>query len=239
MERSSENPEQATPRAEASGNSQGVVRAVVFDYGGVLTTPVRDSIAAWLAADGIRPPAFSATLKAWLSRAAPLGTPIHRLETGEITGAAFERLLAAELTTHDGSPVAAEGMLSRLFGDLHLDEAMIELVRDLRAGGLRTVLLSNSWGNTYPMELIDELFDAAVISSEVGLRKPDPRIYHLALEKVGLAPAEAVFVDDAMPNVEGAKAVGMHAIHHTDPITTRACLYAMSGLPRRGCAQAR
>jgi putative hydrolase of the HAD superfamily len=207
--------------ASATHGTTATVRAAVFDYGGVLTTPVRDSIAAWLAADGIRPETFSAALKAWMSRSAPTGTPVHRLETGELPPGEFERLLAAELDTHDGSPVLAEGLLTRLFGGTRIDEAMVELVRELRDRGVRTVLLSNSWGNAYPRELIAELFDGVVISAEVGLRKPDPRIYRLALDHADVPPEQAVFVDDATPNTEAAEALGMHAVRHQDPAATR------------------
>lgn len=200
------------------------VRAVIFDYGGVLTNPARESIAAWLAADRIRPETFSRTIKAWLARSAPNGTPIHRLETGELDVAGFERLLAAELATHDGTPVLAEGLLGRVFDGMRIEPAMIGLVRELRALGLHTVLLSNSWGNRYPRELLVEIFDAQVISGEVGLRKPDPRIYRLALDKVGVTPEQAVFVDDAEPNTEAAEALGIAAVLHADPVVTRARL---------------
>lgn len=197
------------------------LRAAVFDYGGVLTTPVRHTIASWLEADRITPESFSRTLRSWLSRSAPDGTPIHRLETGELGTAEFERLLAAELTTYDGSPVLAEGLLTRLFREMGTDAVMIGLVREIRSSGVRTVLLSNSWGNTYPRELIAELFDGVVISGEVGLRKPDPKIYHLALDQIGAAAAESVFIDDAEPNIEAAAALGMHTVHHAEPAVTR------------------
>lgn len=210
----------------------GQVAAVVFDYGGVLTTPVRESIASWLASDGIEPAGFSAALKEWLSRDAPQGTPVHRLETGELPLPEFERLLAARLTGLDGAPVRSDGLMKRLFAGMRPDPAMIDLVRGLRAAGVPTALLSNSWGNTYPRPLIEELFDAVVISGEVGLRKPDPRIYRLALERVGVAdPERAVFVDDAAPNVEAASALGIQAVLHTGAEQTAAELARLRVLP--------
>lgn len=210
-----------TSASARDATAHSTVQAVLFDYGGVLTTPVRDSITSWLQADRIEPETFSRVLRSWLSRSAPAGTPIHRLETGELSNTEFERLLAAELATHDGSPVVADGMLTRLFHGLRLESEMVSLVRHLRTSGMRTVLLSNSWGNTYPRELIDELFDGVVISGEVGLRKPDPRIYHLALEQVGSPASEAVFVDDAGPNIAAAAALGMRTVHHASPAATR------------------
>lgn len=198
--------------------------AVLFDYGGVLTTPVRDSIDAWVAADAIVPDSFSRTLKAWLGRDAEAGTPIHRLETGELADAEFETLLAAELTTHDGGPVVAEGMLGRLFAGLRADEAMFGLAADLKAAGLKLGLVSNSWGDNYPHERLTSLFDTIVISAEVGLRKPDPAIFRKALDPLGVAPQEAALVDDAAPNIEGAEALGLVGVLHVDAASTRARL---------------
>ena len=205
----------------------GDVEAVVFDYGGVLTTPVADSIAGWLEVDGIDPDSFSRTLKAWLSSDAPPGTPVHRLETGELTAEEFGDLLAAELARHDGDAVVADGIVGRLFAGMRVEPAMFDLVDDLRALGVRTGLLSNSWGNTYPRERIAEAFDGIVISGEVGLRKPQPEIYRLALDGLGVVPEHAVFVDDAEPNLVGARAIGLRTVLHTDPAGTRAALAAL------------
>lgn len=205
-------------------SEQSAVEAVVFDYGGVLTTPVRDSIAAWLEADGIDPQSFSRTLKAWLSRDAPAGTPVHRLETGELSAAEFGSLLAAELVRHDGDPVVADGIVDRLFAGMRVEPVMFDLVADLRALGLRTGLLSNSWGNTYARGRIAAVFDEVVISGEVGLRKPQPEIYRLVLDGLGVRPERTVFVDDAEPNLVGARQIGLRTLLHTDPAATRAHL---------------
>ncbi|MBB4984716.1 MULTISPECIES: HAD family hydrolase [Streptomyces] len=203
------------------------VEAVVFDYGGVLTLPVKESIAAWIEADGIEPHSFSRTLKAWMSRSAPDGTPIHRLETGELAVEEFDALLAAELTTTDGRPVDPVGVLSRLFAAMRPDPAMFGLVEELRELGIRVALLSNSWGNTYPRERIDALLDPVVISGEVGLRKPRAPIYELTLARLGVPAGSALFLDDAEPNVLGARAVGMRAHLHVDAPSTRAALAAL------------
>jgi len=200
------------------------VDAVIFDYGGVLTGPVRDSIAAWIDSDGIDPASFSRTLMAWLSRDAADGTPIHRLETGELSVAEFDALLAAELTTVHGDPVDPVGVLRRLFAGLRPDPDMFALAENLRDLGVRVGLLSNSWGNTYPRERIDALLDPIVISGEVRLRKPLAPIYQLTLERLGLAAERVLFVDDAEPNVVGARAVGMRTLLHTDAATTRVAL---------------
>lgn len=197
------------------------VQAVFFDFGGVLTTPVADTITAWLDRDGIDPESFSRVLKQWLGRSAPQGTPIHLLETGAISAAEFDSLLGAELRSLDGGPVASDGLLQSLFAEMHPDEGMFTLVSELKASGVQVGLLSNSWGNTYPRERIDSLFDSIVISGEVGMRKPDADIYEFAVASLGLEPERVIFVDDAEPNTEGAVRVGMRAIHHRGEATTR------------------
>ena len=197
------------------------VDAAVFDYGGVLTTPVPDSIAAWLDRDGIDPASFSRTLKAWLSRSGPDGTPIHRLETGKLSTAEFDALLAAELVGKDGGTVAPEDLLSGLFAQMRPEPAMFDLVQDLKNAGVRVALLSNSWGNTYPRERIDAVFDLVVISGEVGMRKPNPDIFGHMLGLLDVRPERVVLVDDAEPNTDGAARLGMHAILHTDHNNTR------------------
>jgi FMN phosphatase YigB (HAD superfamily) len=174
------------------------VDAAVFDYGGVLTTPVRDSIAAWLERDAIDPASFSRTIKAWLSRSAPDQTPIHRLETGELSTAEFNNLLAAELVGKDGGGVAPEDLLKSLFAQMRPDPVMFDLVQDLKNAGARVALLSNSWGNSYPRERIDAMFDLVVIR-----------------------PERVVFVDDAKPNTDAAARLGMHTVLHTNPDNTR------------------
>ncbi|MER5392159.1 HAD family phosphatase [Saccharopolyspora sp. NPDC002686] len=205
-----------------SGDATSPVRAVVFDYGGVLTTSSRAALQSWMERESIRPETFSAALKEWLSRNAPPGTPIHRLETGELSPEDFNRTLAQRLRTVDDSPVAPEGLLQRMFAQLHSEPAMLDLVRVLRENGVRTALLSNSWGNDYPWDLLDGLFDPAVISAEVQLRKPDPRIYRLVLDQLDLPAAQTVFVDDGAPNVEAAERLGMRAVLHTSAAETRA-----------------
>jgi epoxide hydrolase-like predicted phosphatase len=201
-----------------------VIDAILFDYGGVLTGPVTHSIASWLVADAIEPTSFSCTLQAWLWGDAEDGTPIHRLETGGLSVAQFEVLLAAELHTTDGRAVVAEGILGRLFAGMQPDPAMFALAEELRAAGLKVGLLSNSWAYTYPRARIDALLDPIVISGEVGLRKPHAAIYELALHRLGLPADRVLFIDDAEPNVLGARAMGLHALVHVDHPTTRAAL---------------
>jgi putative hydrolase of the HAD superfamily len=203
-------------------------RGVIFDWGGVITTPVVDTVFAWLEADGIDKDSYTTAMRAWVRRAygpEEAESPIHALERGEISNAEFEQILADALVSVDGGPVPAAGLLKRMFARSQVQAEMLDLVRELRVGGLRTGLLSNSWGDTregYPQDVLDELFDDAVISGVVGMRKPEERIFRLAVERLGLSPAECVFVDDMEGNIVAAQALGFAVVHHTEPATTRA-----------------
>ncbi|WP_344879467.1 HAD family phosphatase [Allokutzneria multivorans] len=203
------------------------VRALVVDYGGVLTTPIGPSFATWMAEDGIDPATYGEMLRDWLGRDAPPDSPVHRLERGELDVAEFNRLLAARLTTVDGREIVPEGLLDRAFATVHADADMLDLLRAARAAGLRTALLSNSWGNSYPMDVLAPLFDELVISGEVGMRKPEARIYHLTADRLGLPPRHCLFLDDAQPNVDGALLAGMQALLHKDSAVT---IPAVAGL---------
>ena len=201
------------------------VDAVVFDYGGVLTSAVRETTAQWLAADTIDETSFTTVMREWMARDARTGSPVHQLETGELTGPEFEIEFAARLRTTSGGTVAAEGLLARMFAGMRPDPAMFALLAELR-DLVKVAVLSNSWANTYPDD-IAELVDAVVISGEVGLRKPDPKIYRLVLDQLGLPARRCVFVDDAPINVDAATALGMTAIRHRDAAGTRAELAAL------------
>jgi putative hydrolase of the HAD superfamily len=179
---------------------------LIVDYGGVLTTDVFASFRAFCEAEGLEPEAVRDRF-----RADPEARELLAgLETGALTVAEFEPRFAALLE------VESERLIERLFGGMAPDEAMLEGVRAARRDGVRTGLLSNSWGaaTTYDPALLDELFDACVISSEVGLRKPDPAIYELAAERLGLPPGACVFVDDLPGNLKPARALGMATVLH-------------------------
>lgn len=211
------------------------LRGLITDWGGVLTSPLADSVAAWLAADGIEPHGYRTVMRAWVTEAYEGGgtNPIHGLEDGTLDPAEFERLLAAELRTVAGGPVTAEGLIRRMFASFAPVEQMYEALRVARERDLSTGLLSNSWGNDYPREMWAELFDAVVISSEVGLRKPDERIFLHAAAALGLDPEECVFVDDIEHNIRAAEAVGMVGVHHVTPEQTVTRLEELFGVRLR------
>lgn len=196
------------------------LRALVVDYGGVLTSPLQDTMRSWCEDDEIDLAAFRRVMRDWLGAsygAEAAVNPMHALERGEMAIPDFERELAGRLRTHDGRPVEAEGLLARMFAGFRREQPMFDAVRRARGQGLRTALLSNSWGMDYPRDEWDEVFDAVVISGEVGLRKPEPAIYRMAADKLGVEPTECVFVDDIGSNVAGAVAVGMVGVHFVSP----------------------
>jgi putative hydrolase of the HAD superfamily len=208
-----------------------VLNAFITDWGGVLTEPIRDIIRAWIEAEKIDRDVYTTVMRPWLSGAyqddGEAGVnPVHRLERGECTATEFEDILAARLVRTDGAAVVPDGLLNRMLSASEIKvPAMYDLIRSLRAKGLRTGLLSNSWGTDgYPRDDFAALFDAVVISAEVGMRKPEPRIFRHVAELLGLVPAECVFIDDAAANVDAAIACGMTGIWHTHPADTAARL---------------
>ena len=209
-----------------------VPRGLLVDWGGVLTSGLNDALGRWAELDGIDFEAYYQAMVGWLdaSPAEAELNPIHALERGEIAVPDFEHKLAALLVRRDGTNVPAEGLLERMFAHFEHQPQMSALIRRARGHGIKTALLSNSWGNSYPRETWEGMFDDIVISGEVGLRKPEPEIFLLAAERIGLAPAECVFIDDLELNVDGARALGMIAVHHTSYEQTRQELESVFGV---------
>jgi epoxide hydrolase-like predicted phosphatase len=179
-------------------------RGLIVDYGGVLTSDPFASFEAFCAAERLAPDAVRERFR----HDAEARDLLARLETGALAPAEFELAFGALLE------VEHPRLLQRMFGGMEPDEAMIDGVRELRAGGTRTALLSNSIGGSYDSELLAELFDASVISSEVGLRKPDPAIYELAAARLGLESGDCVIIDDLGGNLKPARALGMATVLH-------------------------
>jgi putative hydrolase of the HAD superfamily len=211
------------------------ITALVVDYGGVLTTSLDSSTRDWIARDGLDPELVRTAMRTIIADSYHKGDGmIHGLETGRIPAAEFEKQLAHELAQAGVPEVEAEGLLGRMFSGMREETGMTGALLRARAAGLKTALLSNSWGNEYPRERWHELFDETVISGEVGMRKPEPEIYLLVAERLGVTPQECVFVDDIATNIRGAAAVGMVGVHHTDVDATLAELEVLLGIPMRG-----
>ena len=174
---------------------------------------------AWTDADGIAYSQFREAMAEWFGDSGSMAArfnPVHALERGELEVPDFEAQLAARLQRRDGGPVEPTGLLDRMFGRFEHAPDMAGLVRRARNAGIRTALLSNSWGDQYLREGWADMFDAVVISGEVGMRKPERRIFEYTLRKLDLDAAYCVFVDDHDRNVRAAVDMGMVGIHHLE-----------------------
>jgi putative hydrolase of the HAD superfamily len=172
---------------------------LLIDWGGVLTTSMFASFAAFSAREGVDP-------RAAFRDDTPARQALVDLESGDIDLPTFEQRVGAVLG------VDPHDLARRLTQDLHPDQAMRDAVRRFHDAGITTVLVSNSWRTTDYDGL--DMFDAVVLSQTEGVRKPDPRIYKIALERVALAPPRCVFVDDLGGNLKAAKALGMTTYKH-------------------------
>jgi epoxide hydrolase-like predicted phosphatase len=191
-----------------------VRRAVICDFGGVLTTPLIDSFLHYQEQSGI---SFEEVVKAMHRVTEQTGrNPLYELEKGAITEAAFLRSIEDQMA----GDVDLKSLAETYFGHLQPNEPMIDYVRSLRVDrGLRAALLTNNvreweprWRSMLPQ--IDEVFELVVDSAFVGMRKPDPPIYELTVERLGggLRASDCVFIDDIDVNCEAARALGMAAV---------------------------
>ncbi len=204
--------------------------ALLVDWGGVLTTDLATAMSAWSSSEDIEAAHFSEVMRQWFGESGEAEArvnPVHALERGEVEVPHFEAELAAALTEVSGKQIVSEGLLSRLFEHFRHAPDMAALVRRAREAGIRTALLSNSWGDFYPMHLFDGMFDELVISGEVGMRKPDPQIFMYTATLVRTPPRRCVFVDDLAHNVRAAARLGFLAIHHTSYRSTADDLSAL------------
>ncbi len=199
------------------------MKGLLVDFGGVLTTNVFDSFRDFCVKEGLEAEAFLD-----LFRTNPEArVQLRRVETGEIDEDEFGEILGEMLGVED-----RVDLVNRLFAGMRADEPMVAAVREAKAAGVRTGLISNSIGaGRYDRSQFPELYDGVVISAEVGMHKPQPEIFRLGAERVGLPPEECVFVDDLRENCEGAEAVGMTAVLHRGAETTIPRLEDLLGVP--------
>ncbi|HYH58983.1 MAG TPA: HAD family phosphatase [Thermoleophilaceae bacterium] len=201
------------------------MRGLLVDFGGVLTTNVFDSFKQFCVTEGLDPQAVKRLFREDPDALAEL----RRLEKGELTEEDFSERFGPMLGVAE-----TEGLVDRLFAGMGPDEPMIEAVKRAKRSGVRTGLISNSWGHgRYDRDAFPEMFDGVVISGEVGLHKPEPEIFHLGAERIGVPPEECVFVDDLKENCDGAAAVGMTPILHRGAETTLPELERLLGLELR------
>ncbi|MET9499938.1 HAD family phosphatase [Streptomyces sp. NPDC006552] len=206
-----------------------VRRAVLFDFGGVLTTSV---IAAFTRLDHALGAEPGQVLRL-LSKDARSSALLVAHEEGRIGEREFEHGFAARLRAHGIEAEDAQGrprLLSRLQAGLRPDADTIALVARLRSDGYRVGLLSNSLGDDcYAGFDLPALFDAVTVSGEIGVRKPSQRAYALACERLGARPEETVMVDDLEQNITAAARLGIAGVLHHDARTTAAALARLLG----------
>jgi epoxide hydrolase-like predicted phosphatase len=208
-------------------------KALVVDFGGVLTTSLQDSFVMFAEALGIElQDLVRVALRAY---SGGTDTLVVAFETGAISDEEFSQQFAARLTEETGVEVDATDLVARMFGGMKLEEAMLEAVAAAKRAGFKTALLSNSWGlGGYPRNRLAEIMDVVVISGEVGMRKPDPEIFTFTTDKLDL-PAEAcVFVDDHPGHLKAAQEAGMVTVLHREPDRTIPELEELLGVPLSG-----
>ena len=194
-----------------------MIRALISDFGGVLTTPLIESFLGYQRESGL---GLEELGVAMLRAAEASGRhPLYELEKGRIS----EREFLAELESRLGDRMKLHGFRDTYFRHLRPNTRMIEYVRELRGRGLRTALLTNNvreWEPQWRAKLpdVDEIFEVIVDSAYVGMRKPEPAIYELTLERLGnsLRAEECVFVDDIEHNCDAARELGMVAVRFED-----------------------
>ena len=205
------------------------IDAVLFDLHGVLTS------SPWATLASVGTGAGRTQEEVLAVMLGDYGTdddhPWHRLERGEI---GIGEYLPAVLALAAEAGVELDFNQLRGFNDrIAVHAEVVEKVRSLRRDGYRTAIVTNNvreasgWRDLLP---VDELFDVIVDSCEVGVRKPNPDIFAIALERLGgVAPEAAVFLDDAEGNVAGARAAGLHAIFVEDVSAALAALDDLLG----------
>jgi putative hydrolase of the HAD superfamily len=227
--------------ADPESPPQRPLRGAIFDYGGVMTESVfrrrRDADPEVISLLAF----FINDLRQVYHLPTSSAHDLHMLETGRLSEAEFFRRLCAKHEATGGPHIDPEGLRGTIFADrAEASAAMVDTVRQLRTAGYRTALLTNNAREWEPMWRthipVDELFDVVVDSSAVGLRKPDPEIYRLTCERLGVPPDECIFVDDLQCNVDAAAALGMETVHCMNP-TDAAEVVAMRLLGRPASAE--
>jgi putative hydrolase of the HAD superfamily len=194
-----------------------VIRALVCDFGGVLTSPIVEGFVHYQERSGVSMEDLGRAMAASTEEHGE--HPLFALERGEISEAEFSERLRAHLSDDFDLLHLRDSYFERMTPN----RPMIDFVRELREGGLRTALLTNNvreWEPLWRSKLpeIDEVFEIVVDSAFVGMRKPEPEIYRLTLDRLGdgIRPEQCVFVDDLEPNCDAARDLGMTAVRFRD-----------------------
>jgi putative hydrolase of the HAD superfamily len=193
------------------------IRAVISDFGGVLTTPLLNSFVAFQDETGVSGETLGRAMQRLAERDG--AHPLFELEKGNLTEPAFLAQVSEALEPELGHRPEMHRFKEIYFEALQPNESMIEMMRELRERGYRMALLTNNvrewepyWRSMLP---VDDIFEVVVDSGFVGMRKPEPEIYELTLERLGdgIGASDCLFVDDVEVNIEAARELGMTAVH--------------------------
>ncbi len=194
------------------------IEAVISDFGGVLTSPLIESYVAVQDSSGVPLDALGKAMAAIAERNG--SNPLFELETGRLSETQFLDGLGRELTQQLGRPVSMHDFGERFFEHLHPNDRMLEFLRGLRDRGYKLGICTNNvreWEPMWRAKLpVDEIFSVVVDSAFVGSRKPEPRIYEITLERLGVPAQAAVLIDDIEVNCTGARDLGMRAVWFRD-----------------------
>jgi putative hydrolase of the HAD superfamily len=194
------------------------IKAVISDFGGVLTSPLMNFFASFQDTSGVPMESLGRAMGKVAEREG--AHPLFELEKGNLTEARFVELLEAGVAEELGRPVELHGLADAYWTELDANEPMIDYLRGVRDRGYRLALLTNNVREWEPrwraMLPVDDLFEVIVDSGFVGMRKPEPEIYALTLERLGLSGPECVFIDDIELNCTAAAEAGIHPVHFRD-----------------------
>jgi putative hydrolase of the HAD superfamily len=196
------------------------IKAVISDFGGVLTTPLLNSFGAIQDDIGIDAGALGRAMQRIAERDGE--HPLYELERGRISENEFLGALRRELTIDLGHESELHRFADIYFEALDVNEPMIGVMRSMRSRGYRMALLTNNVREWEPhwraMVPVDEIFEVIVDSGFVGMRKPEPEIYELTVERLGdgVGPSDCLFIDDVEVNIDAARDLGMRAVHFRD-----------------------
>jgi epoxide hydrolase-like predicted phosphatase len=206
--------------AETGTGSGAKIEAVVSDFGGVLTTPLMGSFMALQDAHGVNVEHFGEAMRA---AAAEEGgeIPLFKLERGEITEPEFLDILRDKLEPLLGHRPELHRFREVFFDALDPNEPMIDLMRECKRAGHRMAMLTNNvqeweplWRTMLP---VDEIFELVIDSGWVGYRKPEPQIYEITVERLGVPASAGLLVDDLEVNCEAARELGFAAVQYREP----------------------
>ena len=211
------------------------IEAVISDFGGVLTSPLLDSFLAFQDSSGVSLEDLGLAMAAVAAQTG--ANPLFELETGRMTEADFLAALGRALTERLGRKIELHGFGERYFANLHPNEGLIEYMRGLRERGYKLAICTNNvreWERRWRAMLpVDEIFHVVIDSAFVGSRKPERRIYEITLEQLGVAPKDALFVDDIELNCTAAAELGLHTVWFRSTEQAIAEIEAQLSTPRR------